>query len=215
MTLLTGIKIAVVCGVSRRMRNSKKYFYSVLIFLCGLWFIGQGTYIHAKALLAQVLLKSAWAETLNGSKEVKPWPWADTWPVSRLSVPSLGVSRIVLAGVSGQALAFGPGRLFDTGAGQQPFNLVIAGHRDTHFRFLRDLKYGDHISLQTATRSVQDFTVIRILIVDSRNVDLMRPGNESMLTLITCYPFDAVRPGGPLRYIVQARFSGEKQADVI
>ena len=197
------------------MRHGKKYIYSVLIFLCGLWFIGQGTYIHAKALLAQVLLKSAWAETLNGSKEVKPWPWADTWPVSRLSVPSLGVSRIVLAGVSGQALAFGPGRLLDEGNGQGPFNIVIAGHRDTHFRFLRDLKYGDPISLQTNSHRVLKFTVARILIVDSADVDLIRQGNESMLTLITCYPFDAIRPGGPLRYVVQAKPSGEIPAGVI
>ena len=194
------------------MRRHDRLLISLVIFLCGLWFTGQGAYIHAKALLAQVLLESAWAATLDGQKEVKPWPWADTWPVSRLSVPSLGVSRIVLAGVSGQSLAFGPGRLPDAGAGQRPFNIVIAGHRDTHFRFLRKLKYGDHISLQTDTSRNLDFTVSRISIVDENNPALLKTGATSMLTLITCYPFDAIRPGGPLRYIVQAKLSDNKKA---
>ena len=197
------------------MRNSNRYLAGLLIFLCGLWFIGQGAYIHAKALLAQVLLESAWAATLDGQKEVKPWPWADTWPVSRLSVPSLGVSRIVLAGVSGQSLAFGPGRLPDAGTGQRPFNIIIAGHRDTHFRFLRKLKYGDHINLQTDNRRNLDFIVSRITVVEADNIVLLQTGAASMLTLITCYPFDAIRPGGPQRYIVQAQLSGEKPAGLI
>ena len=106
---------------------------------CGLWFIGQGTYIHAKALLAQVLLEAAWLETRHGIKEVKPWPWADTWPVSRLSVPSLGVSRIVLAGASGQSLAFGPGHLFSSAEPGEQGNVIIAGHRDTHFTFIKNI----------------------------------------------------------------------------
>lgn len=197
------------------MSRRTRYCYAPLILLSGLWFIGQGAYIHAKALLAQVLLESAWAETLDGTKEVKPWPWADTWPVSRLSVPSLGVNRIVLAGASGQALAFGPGRLFEPDPDGSPHNIVIAGHRDTHFRFLRDLKDGDLVRLQTETRRNLDFTVIRISVVDNRNLELLNTGERLMLTLITCYPFDAVQPGGPLRYIVQAKFSGEKQDDVI
>lgn len=191
--------------------NRNKCLFSLLIFLCGLWFIGQGAYIHAKALLAQVLLKSAWAETLDGTKEVKPWPWADTWPVSRLSVPSLGVNRIVLAGASGQALAFGPGRLVVTGTGKGPFNIVIVGHRDTHFRFLRKLQTGTLIRLQTDTRRILNFTVTHIYVVDKRDTGLLQPGANSILTLITCYPFDAVRPGGPQRYVVQAQLSSKEQ----
>ena len=192
------------------LATGNKYLYSLPFLLCGLWFIGQGTYIHAKALLAQVLLQSAWAETLHGAKEVKPWPWADTWPVSRLSVPSLGVSRIVLAGASGQSLAFGPGRLAVTGTGSGTFNILIAGHRDTHFRFLRQLKDGDLIRLQTDSGHILEFRVARMVIVDKRNTDLLQPGAEPLLTLITCYPFDAVQPGGPLRYVVQARLTGKR-----
>ena len=194
--------------------NARKRFLFVLpIFLSGLWFIGQGTYIHAKALLAQVLLESAWAETLHGNKEVKPWPWADTWPVSRLSVPDLGVSRIVLAGASGQALAFGPGRLFYSGRAKNPVTIVIAGHRDTHFRFLREIKHGELIKLQTDINRILDYKVVRTFVVDYRDINLFNINQDPMLTLITCYPFDAVRPGGPLRYIVQAKLVGKKFMD--
>ena len=195
---------------SKNKRNT--YFFVLTFFLCGLWFIGQGTYIHAKALLAQVLLESAWAETLHGNKEVKPWPWADTWPVSRLSVPSLGVSRIVLAGASGQSLAFGPGRLFYSGDGGKPVNIVIAGHRDTHFRFLKKIKYGELIKVQTNANRILDFKVVDISVIDSRNMDLPDNNEGPTLTLITCYPFDAVRPGGPLRYMVRAKMINEKYA---
>ncbi len=93
--------------MSRTFKSKRVLVLFITLPLCGLWFIGQGTYIHAKASLAQLLLEAAWAGTLQGKKEVKPWPWADTWPVSRLSVPRLGIHRIVLAGASGSSLAFG------------------------------------------------------------------------------------------------------------
>jgi len=182
--------------------------FTLLIVVCGLWFIGQGSYIHAKALLAQVLLESAWAETLHGAKEVKPWPWADTWPVNRLSVPALGVSRIVLAGVSGQALAFGPGRLFNSGNAGPPASVIIAGHRDTHFRFIREIKYGDVITLQTGSNRIFHFTVTGLSIVNEKEVNLSTLEKEATLILITCFPFSAIRPNGPLRYLVQASLIG-------
>ena len=74
-----------------------------------LWHFGQGSYIHAKAKLAQSLIRGAWEKTLAGQKEVRPWPWADTWPVARLIVPRLKVDLFVLAGSSGRTMAFGPG----------------------------------------------------------------------------------------------------------
>ena len=112
----------------------------VLLPLCGLWFMGQASYIHAKAVFAQLLLETAWTETLNGQKEVKPWPWADTWPIARLSAPALGISRIVLAGASGSSLAFGPGHLFGSSSPGEKGNVIISGHRDTHFSFLEKIK---------------------------------------------------------------------------
>ncbi len=61
-----------------------------LLLLSGSWQLAGGLWIDAKALLAQRLISVAWERTLiAGEAGVKPWPWADTWPVARLQVPRL------------------------------------------------------------------------------------------------------------------------------
>jgi len=177
----------------------------LLLPLCGMWQIGSASYIHAKAILAQVLLETAWDKTVHGQQEVKPWPWADTWPISRLDVPGLGVDRIVLAGASGSSLAFGPGHLFGSSLPGQQGNTVIAGHRDTHFRFLKDIQPGELIQLQSLTGQTIQYEVSETIIVDEKQAEYLVSTSDNTLTLITCYPFDAIRPGGPLRYLVIAK----------
>ena len=180
--------------------------------LSGVWQIGLGAYIHAKAVLAQILLEAAWVDTLNGHKEVKPWPWADTWPVSRLTVPRLGISRIVLAGASGSSLAFGPGLFFGAPLPGKAGNVVIAGHRDTHFRFLQDLKPGDVIIMQTPDAQLHDYHITETRVINENHTHYLVDTDEATLTLITCYPFAAIVPGGPLRYIVIAKQSASSPA---
>lgn len=187
----------------------KKAVFTTLLVslpLCGMWFIGQGSYIHAKATLAQILLETAWTDTLNGQKEVKPWPWADTWPVSRLSVPRLGISRIVLAGANGSSLAFGPGHLFKSAVPGEKGNTVIAGHRDTHFDFLKDLRIGDVLELQTPNARTLIYQITDTAIVDENDTDFLSSADEELLTLITCYPFNAIQSGGSKRYLVIAKY---------
>ncbi len=177
----------------------------IVLPLCGMWQIGSASYIHAKAILAQVLLETAWDKTVHGQQEVKPWPWADTWPISRLHVPGLGIDRIVLAGASGSSLAFGPGHLFGSSLPGQQGNTVIAGHRDTHFRFLKDIQRGEFIQLQSLTGKTIQYEVSETIIVDEKEAEYLANTSENILTLITCYPFDAIRPGGALRYLVIAK----------
>ena len=177
----------------------------IVLPLCGMWQIGSASYIHTKAILAQVLLETAWDKTVHGQQEVKPWPWADTWPISRMDVPSLGINRIVLAGASGSSLAFGPGHLFGSSLPGQQGNTVIAGHRDTHFRFLKDIKPGDRLRLQSAGGKTFDYEVSETIVVHENQAEYIANTAENILTLVTCYPFDAIRPGGPLRYLVIAK----------
>ena len=113
---------------------------AAVLIAIGLWQAGSAGYIHAKAWLAQVLLARAWTATLAGEARVRPWPWADTWPIARLQVPALGVDRIVLAGASGRTLAFGPGHLAGTPLPGEKGTSVLAGHRDTHFAWIGDLR---------------------------------------------------------------------------
>ena len=105
--------------------------------------------IKAKAVLAPKLIEGAWQQTLaTGVPGVKPWPWADTWPVARLQVPEQGIEQLVLAGDSGNALAFGPGHTLASAALGSPGLAVVGGHRDTHFAFLRGLQPGTALQLE-------------------------------------------------------------------
>ena len=118
---------------------------ALLLALAGALLFGDGIYIHAKALLAQVLLERAFDETHRDRRAVKPWSWADTWPVARIEVTRLGARAIVLHGSSGQALAFGPGHLETTPEAGERGIAVYSAHRDTHFSFLKDVAIGDEI----------------------------------------------------------------------
>jgi len=81
---------------------------------------------------------------------------------------------------------------------------VFAGHRDTHFEFLRHLEPGDAIHLETADGAEHLYRVASTEIVDRTNGSSVATTDEAVLTLITCYPFDDWIPGGPLRYVVRA-----------
>lgn len=171
----------------------------------GFWQLGQGAYIPAKAWLAQELMQRAWIRINAGEDRAAPWPWADTWPVARLTADARDINLIVLAGGSGRTLAFGPGHLGASALPGERGNMVIAGHRDTHFRFLRDVEIGELLSLEPTNGERHIYRVIGIDIVDSRSASLALDSDASMLSLVTCYPFDAREAGGPLRYVVTAR----------
>ncbi|MCZ7660395.1 MAG: class GN sortase [Xanthobacteraceae bacterium] len=184
-------------------RCRTRFALAALIGLTGLVLVGQGLWIHAKALLAQVLLARAFAETIASGAPVKPWRWADTWPVARIAVPRLGREAIALAGASGQALAFGPGHLPQTPEAGDPGTAVYAAHRDTHFAFLAEVAIGDEIRVTRRDGRVVRFRVTHTSIVrhDAAALDPHAPGRR--LVLATCWPLDA-RTDGPLRYLVHA-----------
>lgn len=178
---------------------------AALLFLgLGLWQLGGGAWIHVKAALAQLLLKRAWADTRAGEAEAKPWPWADTHPVARLEASGHGVDLLVLAGASGRTLAFGPGHFDGTAAPGSDGTSVMAGHRDTHFRFLEKVAPGDGFRVTDAAGAIRDYTVTGAEIADARRTRIRLDGAAPRLVLVTCYPFDAVTAGGPLRYVVTA-----------
>ena len=187
----------------RGWRPSAVSMAAVLLVAAGLVLIGQGLWIHAKALLAQVLLERAFAESLASGHPVKPWGWADTWPVARIGVPRLARSAIVLAGSSGQALAFGPGHVEGTAVAGDAGIAVYSAHRDTHFAFVKDIGLGDLIDVTRADGRGARFRVTHTSVVawDASGIDPDEPGRR--LILATCWPLDA-RVAGPLRYLVHA-----------
>lgn len=164
----------------------------------GVWQLGSGLWIQAKAELAQYLIAAAWQQTLVRQMPVKPWPWADTWPVARLRWQDT-VDLYVLSGANGASLPFGPG--MESNAGDN--TLLIAGHRDTHFAFLADIRHGDRMELIDMQGRETVFEVETWQVFDSRRERLTASSTSPALLLVTCYPFDALHTDGPLRLVVK------------
>jgi len=171
--------------------------------IAGLCLAGQGAVIPAKALLAQVLLERAFTKSQSTGAPVKAWPWADTVPVARISVPRLKVSQLVLSGGSGEALAFAPTLV----PGSAPFGhngtAVVAAHRDTHFSFMQDLLPGDVVIVETTDGDRTSFRMQGGYVVRNDRFAIAPRAVAPTLVLSTCWPFDATARG-PWRYVAIA-----------
>lgn len=177
--------------------------FAALVAL-GTWQVAASSWIHAKAIVAQHLIASAWSDAREGAPARRPWPGADMRPIAKLSVPARGIELYVLDSASNRALAFGPGHVGGTAAPGGNGNTVIVAHRDTHFAFLRDLAPDDEIDIQIANGNTR-YRVREVRIVDQDETRVLDAADAPQLTLITCYPFDAIRPGTRLRYVVTAQ----------
>ena len=166
-------------------------------------FLGETAWIQGKAIVAQVLMERAWARTKSGGKAA-PWPWADTKPIAVLEVPGREIRQMVLAGASGRTLAFGPAHMDESAAPNEDGTIVLTGHRDTHFAFLEEISIGEILRLTDASGKARAFRIAEMAVADIRHTRLRIDSAGSQLVLVTCYPFDAIDPGGPLRYVVIA-----------
>jgi sortase A len=176
----------------------------LLILSVGLCFLVSGSWIQIKAVIAQELLERSWQQTLSDGSPVQPWPWADHWPVAQLKIPKAKSEFIVLSGDSGSSLAFAPGWNTKSAKPGGQGVTVISGHRDTHFKILKDTEIGDLIDVDTPLGETVNYQVKTLEVVDSRVATIKTEQSEQTLVLVTCYPFDAVVAGGPLRYVVTA-----------
>ena len=184
-------------------RNKSVKVLAIILFLVGAGILAKGGYIHAKAITAQLLLKHAWQKTLAGETEVRPWPWADTWPVARLRVPEHNIDQIILEGDTGNVLAFGPCRMLWSALPGQTGNTVISGHRDTSFRFLEYVHTGDRLILETPNGEIFTYVVADLSIQKADSIALEIASSSPSITLITCYPFKGIR-NSTSRYLVFA-----------
>lgn len=186
----------------------KQDFFKLVIagfIAVSIWQFGHAGVIQAKAWLAPKLIERAWQRTLDERQPVRPWPWADTWPVARLEVPALGIARYVLAGANGASLPFGPGHVDGSALPGDPGSVIIAGHQDTHFGFLRDIRPGALLRLTNLYGHSYEFEIIGQEIVDARLHGISPLVSGSELVLVTCQPTERLPFRGPYRLVVTAR----------
>ncbi|MGS0534772.1 class GN sortase [Pseudoalteromonas sp. SaAl2] len=179
-----------------------KFWFSVFILVLGVALFSHGSYIQAKAWLAQHLIEQAWQQALvTPNEQVKPWFYADSYVTAQLNWPSQGKTLSILAGASGRNLAFAPSHYLPSGELGSEHGALIAGHNDTHFAFLQKVKVGEQFSLQTQSGNVVQYQVRGIEVIhQSQHAFLQRSG----LYLLTCYPFDSLASGTDLRLLVSA-----------
>ena len=122
--------------------------------------------------------------------------------VAKLSIPRLSAVLYVVEGTDDKSLRRGPGHMHGTALPGVSGNCIIAGHRDTHFRVLKNIEKGDEIILETHA-GIYRYKVNLISVISPNNTACLRPTSNAVLNLITCYPFHYVG-SAPKRFIVHA-----------
>jgi sortase A len=194
-----------------RPRRGWKWLERALLVIAVLS-LGYYGYVSLEAYLYQAyetreldaILKSVPPQSSPQAKPVvrrrAPPPAGST--IGRIDIPRLGVSAIVRAGADARTLRLAVGHIAGTAYPGESGNVGLAGHRDTFFRKLRNIRSDDLIRLATADGTFS-YRVDRTTIVNPRDVWVLDPTGREVLTLITCYPFSYVG-SAPQRFVVRA-----------
>ncbi len=144
---------------------------------------------NIRAWIANNLLHTAWVRTQSSGRQVEPWPWANTLPLARLSLPKLDLERIVLSitndGMSAFALGHSKNSVLPGEFGNSVLNIV---HRNTLLNFVKILKLGDILVLESLHSGRWHYQVSAIYIVGKTETNLVEPSLNRRLTLVSCYP---------------------------
>jgi sortase A len=138
----------------------------------------------------------------SDSPEAAPAVAADGL-IGRMEIPRVLLSVIVVEGVDKITLRRSVGHIPGTALPGQPGNVGLAGHRDTFFRSLKDVRIKDEIRFSTLKGNF-NYEVESLRVVEPEDVGVLASSGENVLTLVTCYPFYFVGPA-PRRWIVRAR----------
>ena len=123
-------------------------------------------------------------------------------PIGTLEIVRVGLSGVVVEGDDDSVLDWAIGHLPDTPLPWHIGNSALAAHRDALFRPLRAVRLGDVLRLKTPHGDF-DYVVRETVIVEPDELWVLDPTPVSMLTLISCYPFNFIG-NAPKRFIVRA-----------
>ena len=181
-------------------------FLERILLVIGLISLGYFAYVVTESYLYQALenreldaiLSSAPAPTVHVARP-RPAPGS---MIGRIEIPRLGVSAIIRAGSDARTLRLAVGHIPGTAFPGESGNIGLAGHRDTFFRRLRDIRVDDEIRIVTPEETYA-FRVERTSVVKPRDTWVLNETATPVLTLVTCYPFTYVG-SAPDRFIVRA-----------
>jgi sortase A len=141
------------------------------------------------------------------SHSTLPRPRSHSDFMGQIDIPRIGLTAVILEGSDDRSLRLGVGHISGTAFPGEPGNVALAGHRDTFFRSLRKIRQNDDIRLTTLDNS-STYRVDWVKVVSPDDTEVLRSDNRSILTLITCYPFNFVG-SAPKRFVVRAHHGPE------
>ena len=185
-----------------------------VLLVVGVVFLGYYAYASAETLLYQAY-ENRELDAILSSRESSPSTRSNARrrapapgeTVGRIEIPRLRLSAVIKAGADARTLQLAVGHIPGTALPGETGNVGLAGHRDTFFRRLRDVRPDDEIRVTTPDR-VYRYRVERTDVVDPQDVWVLDPTKYEALTLVTCYPFTYVG-SAPQRFVVRAQLAEE------
>src|SRR5271157_5492262 len=189
---------AVASTRTRILRGASYFFLAI-----GLLALGYAGFVFVDAHFYQALEMKKFAPP---GLLHEPHMLLDGEVIGKIEVPRLGLNVMVVQGDSRLNLRRAVAHLSKSALPGERGNVALAGHRDTFFRPLRDIRLGDEIRFKTRERNFE-YLVESIEIVAPTDIRVLESSTGHDLTLLTCFPFYYVGPA-PQRFVVRAREVG-------
>lgn len=187
--------------VSSGLRSIRRHLAPILLF-SGVAVLGYAGFQYGAMLFEQRHLQTIWRNQQRDNRTVDGRHSSTSREngLSRISIPNIGLSAVVVEGTDLLSLMVGPGHFMGTVEPGEPGNAVLSAHRDTFFRNIEKLHPGDPIFIEREGQTFR-YEVIGFKIVKPNDVSVVAPTSDSRLTLVTCDP--AYYPGpAPQRLVM-------------
>jgi LPXTG-site transpeptidase (sortase) family protein len=195
MNRLSHPRGAVSSARAHLIRGACSFFLAI-----GILALGYAGFVFADSHAYQALEMKKFEQTGRLSE---PHILTEGDVIGEIQVPRLGLNAMVVEGESPANLRRAVGHISKSALPGEWGNVALAGHRDTFFRPLHDIRLGDEIKFKTPERSFE-YLVESIEVVAPNDIQVLEPSTGHDLTFITCFPFHFVGPA-PKRFVVRAR----------
>lgn len=202
-----------MCALSVFSTQSRRNFLPTALIVLGLLILAFVATQYGEMYLHQRQLEAAWQSQQDRLRHGGPSPSEVVeHGYTRMSIPSIDFSAVIVEGTGHRALLLGPGHLEGSAVPGGPGNAVVTGHRDTFFRHISELKNGDQILVQRDGRTYS-YEVASRTIVKPTDIASIQPTSDNRLTLVTCYPTYYIGPA-PERLIVVGKMIGQPDSAI-
>ena len=182
------------------MKNIFKYV-SYILCISAILILLKPVFFYTKSFIMQNKLRYEWNQTME-NKQINPYD-NSIYPIGKINIDKLNLSSIITSGDLEQSLEVSIAHIPNTSKPGQLGNIGLAGHRDTFFKKLKDIKINDIIEIEYL-EGISEYRVNDIKIIQPDETNYLYDKNKETLTMITCYPFEYLG-NAPLRYMVQAK----------